>query len=95
MGLVAYVGEPDEPFNPDRFRLVDPNQKQFDGAIISETLAPGYTFQGRILRPAGVRLRADSPAPAEDPAPVAEVKAPVAETKVPTPEQDDLALEAD
>jgi molecular chaperone GrpE (heat shock protein) len=101
VGLLAYVGESDEAFNPERFRLVDPNQKAFDGAIIAETLAPGYTFQGRILRPAGVRLRgetpasAESPVAAENPALVAEVKAPRDETKVPTPAQDDLALEAD
>jgi hypothetical protein len=28
-----------------------------DGAIIAETIAAGYTFQGKLLRPALVRLR--------------------------------------
>ena len=108
VGLTAYVSEPDEIFEPERYRVVDPNQKSFDGAVVAETLAPGYTFQGRVLRPAGVRLREATPAPVENPAPadpvesiaknpapVAETKAPGAATKVPAPAQDDLALEAD
>jgi molecular chaperone GrpE (heat shock protein) len=88
VGLAAYGGEPDEAFDPERFRLVDPKQKPFDGAVIAETLAPGYTFQGRVLRPAGVRLREATPAPAVNPAPIEP-------TKISAPAQDDLALEAD
>ncbi len=94
VGVVAFVGEADEVFDPERFRLVDPKQKPFDGAAIAETLAPGYTFQGRVLRPAGVRLREATPAPA--PAGITEpVTGPAETTKISEPAQDDLALEAD
>jgi molecular chaperone GrpE (heat shock protein) len=88
VGLAAYAAEPDEVFDPERFRLVDPKQKPFDGAVIAETLAPGYTFQGRVLRPAGVRLREATPATPVNPAPIEP-------TKISEPAQDDLALEAD
>jgi molecular chaperone GrpE (heat shock protein) len=92
VGLAAYVGEADEVFDPERFRLIDPKQKPFDGAVVAETLAPGYTFQGRVLRPAGVRLREATPAPI--PAATA-ITEPVETPKLSERAQDDLALEAD
>lgn len=85
LGLGAFVGEPDEAFDPERHRLADPKQKPFDGAVIAETIASGYTFQGKLLRPAIVRLRDVAPP----------VSAPAEKTKVLDDAPDDLALEAD
>ena len=84
LGLVSFVGEPNEPFDPERHQLADAKQKPFDGAVIAETLGAGYTFQGTLLRPAVVRLReASAPPPVAAPA-----KGNILETP-----QDNLALE--
>jgi molecular chaperone GrpE (heat shock protein) len=62
IGLAAFTAEPDEPFNLERHQVADPNQKPVDGAIVAGTIGIGYTFQGRLLRPALVKLREKSPA---------------------------------
>ena len=88
IGLTAFVAEPNEAFAPDRHQLADAKQKPFDGAVVAETVASGYTFQGRLLRPAIVRLRdSATPAPA--------VTAPMEKSNILDSAQDDLALEAD
>jgi molecular chaperone GrpE (heat shock protein) len=92
VGLVSFIGEPNQPFDPERYKLVDPKQKPFDGAVIAETIGAGYTFQGKLLRPALVRLR-DVNTLAPSPAPVAAI--PAEKTKVLDVAQDTLALEAD
>lgn len=56
IGLVPYVGAPDEPFDERRHHLPD-GEKAAAGAVIEDTVAAGYTFQGQLLRPALVRLR--------------------------------------
>lgn len=86
IGLASFVGEPDEPFDPERHQLADEKQKPFDGAVIAETIGAGYTFQGRLLRPAVVRLR-EANTPLSIPA-TAPAKAKILES---TP--DKLALE--
>jgi molecular chaperone GrpE (heat shock protein) len=86
IGLVSFVGEPNEPFDPERHQLGDAKQKPFDGAVIAETLGAGYTFQGKLLRPAVVRLR-----DVNTPPPVAAVVP--AKTNILGNPQDDLALE--
>ena len=88
IGLSSFVGEPDEPFDNGRHQLADKNQKSFDGAVVAETLVAGYTFQGKLLRPALVRLREPNTAPPV--APIAPEKVKPAE-----PAQDTLALEAE
>jgi len=86
VGLVGFVGEPNEPFDPERHQLADTKQKPFDGAVIAETVGVGYTFQGKLLRPAVVRLRdANTPPPA--------VTAPPAKPNILETVKDDLALE--
>ncbi|MFZ0827131.1 MAG: nucleotide exchange factor GrpE [Verrucomicrobiia bacterium] len=74
VGLTPFVAGPDEPFNPERHQLVDKAETPPAGAVVVETIGSGYTFQGRLLRPALVRLRGAAgpvkPA-AEKPAPVA------------------------
>jgi molecular chaperone GrpE (heat shock protein) len=63
VGLKAFIPDPGEKFNAERHQL-PPNEKLFDGAVVGETVASGYTFQGKLVRPAVVRLRADNtPAP--------------------------------
>jgi len=57
LGLVPFIAEPDEPFNPERQQAVGQPEKIPDGAVVAETVGAGYTFQGKLLRPALVRLR--------------------------------------
>jgi molecular chaperone GrpE (heat shock protein) len=85
IGLVSFIGEPDEPFDPERHQLADTKQKPFDGAVIAETVGAGYTFQGKLLRPAAVRLREATLPPPVTPAP--------AKINILGMPQDDLALE--
>lgn len=58
-GLSAFAVKPGDAFNPEAHQLVDPNIKPADGATVSDTLAPGFTFQGQLIRPALVQLQAD------------------------------------
>jgi len=74
VGLTPFVAGPDEPFNAERHQVVDSKEAPPAGAVVAETVGSGYTFQGRPLRPALVRLRgaAGSTKPPEaKPAPVA------------------------
>jgi molecular chaperone GrpE (heat shock protein) len=74
VGLTPFIAGPDEPFDAGRHQVVDGAEIPPAGAVVSETVGSGYTFQGRPLRPALVRLRgAAAPAKphAEKPAPVA------------------------
>jgi molecular chaperone GrpE (heat shock protein) len=74
VGLTPFVAGPDEPFNAERHQVVDSKETPPAGAVVAETVGSGYTFQGRPLRPALVRLRgamAPVKPPAEKPAPIA------------------------
>ena len=66
LGLTPFAAEPDEPFDAERHQVADSKEKPPAGAVVAETIGSGYTFQGRLLRPALVRLR-DGNAPAEKP----------------------------
>jgi molecular chaperone GrpE (heat shock protein) len=57
IGLAPFVAEPEEPFDAERHQLLDGETKPLDGAIVAETVGTGYTFQGKLLRHALVRLR--------------------------------------
>jgi molecular chaperone GrpE (heat shock protein) len=92
LGLNGFVAQPNEAFDANRHQLMDTKQAPPDGAVVGETLAAGYTFQGKMLRPALVRVREAVSAPAET-APVAPITPD--ESKVTEPAQDTLALEAD
>jgi len=61
VGLVPFLAAPDEPFNAERHKVVDGETEPPAGAVVAETVGAGYTFQGRLLRPALVRLQ-DKPA---------------------------------
>ncbi|HUA68903.1 MAG TPA: nucleotide exchange factor GrpE [Candidatus Saccharimonadales bacterium] len=64
IGLTPFAIEPGEPFDATRHQLADSKQKPPEGSVVAETIGSGYTFQGKLLRPAVVRLReAEKPAP--------------------------------
>jgi molecular chaperone GrpE (heat shock protein) len=49
LGIVPVVPEPGVPFHPDAHQLLD-GAKAADGAVIADIIAPGFTFQGAIIR---------------------------------------------
>jgi len=55
-GLVPFEPSPDEPFNEQMHQLSDSGHKPAEGARIEQTLAPGFNYQGRLLRPALVAV---------------------------------------
>ena len=57
IGLTPFIAAPDEPFNAERHQAVGTKEKPPADAIVAETVGSGFTFQGRLLRPALVRLR--------------------------------------
>ena len=61
IGLVPFSAEPDEPFNAERHQAVGEEGKPPAGTMVAETVGVGFTFQGRLLRPALVRLRPPNP----------------------------------
>jgi molecular chaperone GrpE len=65
LGLAPFVAEAGEPFNLERHQVAGGNQPPSAGATITETINTGYTFQGKLLRPALVRLQEDSSAASE------------------------------
>jgi molecular chaperone GrpE (heat shock protein) len=64
LGLMPFAAEPDKPFDAERHQVAGSKEMPPAGAVVAETVGSGYTFQGRLLRPALVRLR-DGNAPAE------------------------------
>ena len=60
VGLTPFTAKEAEPFDAQRHQLADENAKPPADAVVAETVAAGYTFQGRPLRPALVRLREDA-----------------------------------
>ncbi|HZF01048.1 MAG TPA: nucleotide exchange factor GrpE [Methylomirabilota bacterium] len=67
MGLTPFVPAPDEPFDAERHQSVG-ETKPADGAVVAETVATGFTFQGKLLRPTVVKVR-EANAAVEEPAP--------------------------
>lgn len=61
VGLIPYAASAAEPFDTQKHQLVDVEAKAPPGAIVAETVASGYTFQGRLIRPALVRLTNGQP----------------------------------
>ena len=68
VGLSPFVALEAEPFDGQRHQLLDGDGQASAGAIVEITIAAGYTFQGKLLRPALVRLRNNgTTTPAEAP----------------------------
>jgi molecular chaperone GrpE (heat shock protein) len=86
IGLNPFAAKPGEVFDPKRHRMVD-GSTPAEGAPISDTLAPGFTFQSQILRPAIVALAVRPPEPV---APIAgdptDFEEPAEEAKAPLPQ---------
>jgi molecular chaperone GrpE (heat shock protein) len=70
IGLTPFVAGPDEKFNAELHQISGSKEKPPEGAVVAETVGVGYTFQGKLLRPALVRVR-DTNAPAAKPMSVA------------------------
>jgi molecular chaperone GrpE (heat shock protein) len=77
VGLVQFGAEPGEKFDAQKHRARGVENPPAE-AIIAETLTPGFTFQGRPLRPALVRLQ--------------EAAAPVVNNEVAVPEKSPEAV---
>jgi molecular chaperone GrpE (heat shock protein) len=54
VGLVPFGAAPGEPFNPERHQTPDGDPPAAE-AVVAETMAAGFTYQGRIIRHALVR----------------------------------------
>ena len=84
IGLTPFAAEPGEAFDAARHQVADSKAEPPDGAIVAETVGSGYTFQGKMLRPAIVRLQeAGAPAPPPAPSPARENQAGAAEDELP------------
>jgi molecular chaperone GrpE (heat shock protein) len=59
VGLGQFEAGPDEKFDAQKHRAHGVESAPAD-AVIAETLAPGISFQGRLVRPALVRLQANT-----------------------------------
>ncbi len=59
VGLAPFSATPSEPLDLSRHEVLDGDAKPPAEALVSETVAAGYTFQGHIIRPALVRLQAN------------------------------------
>src|SRR5207249_377233 len=57
VGLTPFIATAAEPFDAQRHQLAEPDTKASPGSLISETIATGFTFRGKLLRPALVRLQ--------------------------------------
>lgn len=68
VGMVPFVAEANEPFDPQRHRAHGVEHPQADDTV-AETMALGFSFQGRLIRPALVRLQ---PPARPEPEPVIE-----------------------
>jgi molecular chaperone GrpE (heat shock protein) len=60
IGLTPFAANAAEPFDAQRHQVMDGHEAPSTGGTVAETLATGYTFQGRLLRPALVRLEASN-----------------------------------
>jgi molecular chaperone GrpE (heat shock protein) len=56
VGLTPFTANEAEPFDAQRHQWVEGEAKPPADATVAETIATGYTFQGKMLRPALVRL---------------------------------------
>jgi molecular chaperone GrpE (heat shock protein) len=57
VGLTPFIANEAEPFDPKRHQVLEGETKPGPDSVVGETLATGYSFQGKPLRLALVRLR--------------------------------------
>ena len=72
VGLTPFAANEAEPFDAQRHQLLEEGAKAPADAVVGETVATGYTFQGQLIRLALVRLRDNAPAAAPSGEPEAE-----------------------
>ncbi len=60
VGLVATMAQPGEPFDPKAHQLTDQAAPP-ENAVVADTLATGYTYQGQLLRRPMVALQEAEP----------------------------------
>jgi molecular chaperone GrpE (heat shock protein) len=65
VGLVSFVAAAADSFDGQKHQLTDSEVAE-PGATVAETIAAGYTFQGRLLRRALVRLRKENSKPSSE-----------------------------
>ncbi len=68
VGVVPFVPQVGERFDPQRHQPAEGDAPSPDGALVAEALAAGFTWQGRLVRPALVRLNASAAEAAGQPA---------------------------
>ena len=68
VGLVAFEAQPDESFNPKMHQLLETDSPPLGNARVIDTLAPGFTFQGQLIRNVLVSIKTEQPKASEDPA---------------------------
>lgn len=68
VGLTPFAAEAEEPYDAQRHQLLDGAPPPPADAVVAETIATGYTFQGRLIRPALVHLREPAAPAASAPA---------------------------
>ena len=93
VGLVPFEAATDEAFDAARHR-VHGVETPLAAGVVAETLAPGLSFQSRLIRPALVRLVADNP-PTSAPVPEAAPESAPEKTEPPAAAEDQLSLGAD
>jgi molecular chaperone GrpE (heat shock protein) len=73
VGLTPFTAGDAEPFDAQRHQSIEDGAPPPPDAVVAETMATGYTFQGKLIRPALVRLGQNLAAPplAEDATPAA------------------------
>jgi len=76
VGLAPFEAAPEEKFDAERHRAHGVETPPATG-VVAETLAPGLTFQGRLIRSALVRLATANPPPAPESETAPEKPAPV------------------
>lgn len=67
VGLTPFAANEAEPFDAQRHQLIEEGATPPQDAVVADTVAAGYTFQGRLIRPALVRLREATAAVAAPP----------------------------
>ena len=66
VGLVPFEATPGQPFDAAKHKLADSEKAPPAGALVGETIAAGYTYQGQALRPALVTLQPGNAGATED-----------------------------
>jgi molecular chaperone GrpE (heat shock protein) len=88
VGLAPFLAARDEKFDAQKHQLMDGQTKAIEGATVDETIATGYTFQGKLIRPAIVRLRNEN----GDPQSTAETKTEPVSQPAEKPAENELPL---